>query len=131
MTDCIFCKIISGEIPSTKIWEDDRFFAFLDINPVNPGHTLVIPKKHDDYLFDMDDGDYTGLMKAAKDLSHPIKCAMGAQRIGVIVEGFLIPHVHIHLIPINSGGELNLGKGGKSSPEELEKASDKIKAEMK
>lgn len=130
MTDCIFCKIVGGEIPSTKIWENDEFFAFLDINPVNPGHTLLIPKKHEDYLFELPDEEYVKIFKKAKELAGPIKHAMGAKRIGVIVEGFLVNHVHIHLIPLHAGGDLNLSKAKKAAPEELAQTAEKIIAEI-
>jgi histidine triad (HIT) family protein len=131
MEDCIFCKIVSGKIPCNKIWEDKDFFAFLDINPVNPGHTLVIPKRHAEYLFELDEPLYSGLMRAVRDLSHAIKSSMGPKRIGVIVEGFAIPHVHVHLIPINRGGELSLGNGKRAGGEELADAAKRILAEMK
>ncbi|MBU0533119.1 HIT family protein [Candidatus Micrarchaeota archaeon] len=127
MTNCIFCKIKDGEIPSAKVWENENFFAFLDINPVNPGHTLLIPKKHVDYLFELDDGVYHELFKAAKEVSVPLKRAVGAKRIGVVVEGFLVPHVHIHLIPINGPGELDAKRAGKADPNELTAIAERIK----
>jgi histidine triad (HIT) family protein len=130
MTDCIFCRIIAGEIPSTKIWEDDDFFAFLDINPINPGHTLVIPKKHHDYLFTMDEPLYSKIFDAAKMLSKPLEKATGAKRIGVVVEGFLVPHVHVHLVPLHEGGELSFGRAKKAMTEELNETANKIKNEM-
>lgn len=128
MADCVFCKIISGEIPSAKVWEDERFLAFLDINPINPGHTLLIPKGHEGYLFDMGEGDYLGIMEAAKRLAGPIRQATGAKKIGVIVEGFLVPHVHLHLVPLNAGGELSFSRQRKASPEELRGMAQKVKS---
>jgi histidine triad (HIT) family protein len=130
MADCIFCKIIAGEIPGTKIWEDEDFLAFLDINPMNPGHTLLIPKRHQEYLFEVEEPLYSKIFDAAKKLSGPIKRAMGAKRIGVVVEGFLVPHVHIHLVPLHSGGELSFGRSKKATPEELQETAEKIKNEM-
>ena len=130
MTDCIFCKIAQGGIPSTKIWENEKYFAFLDINPITSGHTLLIPKNHHDYLFDMDDEQYNELMMTAKKLSHPIKKATGAKKIGVIVEGFLVHHTHIHLIPLHKGGDLNTNNAKKASPEDLASMAEKIKAEI-
>ncbi len=130
MTDCIFCKIIAGDIPGEKIWEDGDFFAFLDINPMNPGHTLLIPKTHHEYLFEMEDSLYSKMFEAAKKLSKPIKNAMGAKKIGVVVEGFLVPHAHIHLVPLHTGGELSFGRSKKATPEELKETAEKIKKEM-
>ena len=130
MTNCIFCKIVAGEIPSAKIWEDENFYAFLDINPINPGHTLLIPKKHEDYLFELEDPHYSDIFHKAKNLAHPLKKATGATRVGLIVEGFLVPHVHLHLIPIHKGGELDPSRARKASPEELSEIAEKIRAEL-
>src|SRR3989338_10600632 len=106
-TDCIFCKIIDGEIPVVKIFEDKKYFAFLDMNPINPGHTLLIPKKHTDYLFDLSDDEYSELMLKAKYLAKLLKNKLAPKRVGILVEGFLIPHAHIHLVPLNKGGGLS------------------------
>ena len=122
-----FCKIIAGEIPSKKVWEDENYFAFLDINPINPGHTLVIPKKHEDNLFDLDEETYSGLFLAAKKLSEPIQKAVDSQRIGVLVEGFLVHHAHVHLVPLNAGNELDASRSKKATPEELEEVAKKIR----
>ncbi len=103
---CIFCKIAKGEIPSYKIWEDEKHLAFLDINPIQKGHTLVIPKKHVEEIFFMEDKEYLELMEAVKRVAERIKEKLKPKRVGVIVEGFLVPHVHVHLIPLNSGSEL-------------------------
>jgi histidine triad (HIT) family protein len=130
MSDCIFCKIIAGEIPSEKVWEDEKFIAFLDINPVNPGHTLLIPKEHVDYLFDVDDPLYSEMFLAAKKVSGPLKKAMMSQRVGVVVEGLLVPHVHIHLIPISAPGELDAKRSTKMEPDELSKIANRIKEEI-
>lgn len=127
MTDCIFCKIVKGEIPAVKIWEDEKHLAFLDVNPVNPGHTLIIPKKHNDYLFDLNDEEYNKLMLDAKKIAQLLKEKINPERIGVIVEGFAVPHVHVHLVPINHGGELSLSRGKPSSSEELNKIAERIK----
>ncbi|OGJ12439.1 hypothetical protein A3K82_02775 [Candidatus Pacearchaeota archaeon RBG_19FT_COMBO_34_9] len=127
MTDCIFCKIANGEVPAVKIWENKDFFASLDINPMNPGHTLVIPKKHNDYLFDLSDREYVELMLHAKFIAKKLKEKLNPKRIGMIVEGFAVPHVHIHLIPLNHGEELNFSRAKPASPEELNKMKEKIK----
>jgi histidine triad (HIT) family protein len=126
--DCIFCMIKDGKIPSEKVWEDENFFAFLDINPVNPGHTLIIPKKHEDYIFELDGAEYAALFNAAKTVAGPLKKATGAKRIGMLIEGFLVHHAHLHLIPINRGSEMAPGNAKKATPEELKAMGAKIRA---
>lgn len=98
----IFSRIISGEIPSHKIAENDQFFAFLDINPVGKGHTLVVPKIETDYLFDVDDDILSGYLPFCKRVAKAIEKVIRCERIGVTVIGLEVPHAHIHLIPINS-----------------------------
>ena len=120
MENCIFCKIIKGEIPSVKILEDDKYLIFLDMKPINPGHLLVIPKKHSDYIFDLSDKEYSELMMKAKEIARRLKSKMKSKRVGMIVEGFGVPHVHVHLIPINEMKELNPERAKISSDEELE-----------
>lgn len=101
----IFTKIINREIPGDIIWEDDRFIAFMDAFPKVHGHVLVCPKKEVDYIFDLDDETYTQLWNRVKDLSGPLQKATEAKRICVQVEGFMVPHVHVHLMPLNAFGE--------------------------
>ena len=103
----IFSKIAAGDIPSYKVAEDDRYFAFLDINPVAEGHTLVIPKREEDYIFDLDDDEYAGLQLFAKRIAKAMKKAVPCRRIGVAVMGLEVPHAHIHLIPINKESDMN------------------------
>jgi histidine triad (HIT) family protein len=103
----IFSKIIDREIPCFKIAEDANYFAFLDIHPLSKGHTLVIPKKEVDYLFDLDDETYIGLQIFAKKIAKALKLAMPCQRIGVTVIGMEVAHAHIHLIPINKESDMN------------------------
>lgn len=101
----IFSKIIKGEIPSFKVAEDDRYYAFLDINPIKKGHTLVVPKLPEpeaDYIFDLDDEVLAGLMVFAKKVAVGIKAATGCKRVGVAVLGMEVNHVHIHLVPLDS-----------------------------
>ncbi len=126
MTNCTFCKIVKGEIPAVKIWENEKYFAFLDMNPINAGHTLLIPKKHSDYLFEIDDKEYSELMLKAKFLAKLLKNKLNSKRVGIIVEGFLIPHVHIHLVPLNKGGNLSFEKAKPMSKEELNKIAEGI-----
>ncbi len=96
----IFTKIIQGEIPCYKIAENERYFAFLDINPIAEGHTLVIPKQETDYIFDLEDDMLSGLTLFAKNIANAIDESLGTIRTGIIVEGLEVPHAHIHLVPI-------------------------------
>ena len=106
----IFSKIVKGDIPCYKIAEDERFFAFLDINPVMKGHTLVIPKRENDYLFALDDEELAAMMVFAKKVAKAIEKAVPCKRIGVAVIGLEVPHAHIHLIPITQEGDLDFKK---------------------
>ena len=106
----IFSIIVKGEIPCYKIAEDERFFAFLDINPVMKGHTLVIPKREDDYIFNLTDDEIAGMMVFAKKVAQAIEKAVPCKRIGVAVIGLEVPHAHIHLIPITQEGDLDFKK---------------------
>lgn len=106
----IFSRIISGEIPSYRVAEDDRFFAFLDINPMQAGHTLVVPKQETDYLFDLDDALLADMMLFAKRVARAIEKAVECRRVGVMVIGLEVPHAHIHLIPIQQEGDMSLAR---------------------
>lgn len=106
----IFSRIIAGEIPCYKVAEDDRFFAFLDINPVNWGHTLVVPKKETDYIFDIDDEELAAMSVFAKRVAKAIRAALPCRKVGVAVLGLEVPHAHIHLIPINEEGDMDFHK---------------------
>lgn len=127
MVDCRFCDIINGKINDYKIWEDDKFLAFLDKSPANPGHCMLIPKKHVDYFFDLDDELYHELFRIAKKLSEPLKKAMNARRIGIAVAGFSVPHAHLHLVPLNGKNELfDEKKFIKQPPERLKEIQEKL-----
>ena len=104
----IFSKIIAGEIPSYKVAEDDRFFAFLDIRPMAKGHTLIVPKQETDYLFDLDDELLGGMILFSKKVAAAIKSAIPCKRVGVMVMGLEVPHAHVHLIPMQNEGDMNL-----------------------
>jgi histidine triad (HIT) family protein len=104
----IFTKIIEGEIPCYKIAEDERFFAFLDINPMSKGHTLVVPKQETDYIFDLDDTTLSEMVVFAKKIARSIENAVPCKRVGLMVIGLEVPHAHIHLIPIEKEGDMNL-----------------------
>ncbi len=106
----IFSKIVSGEILSYKIYEDSNHLAFLDIFPMSKGHVLVIPKKEIDYIFDMNDREYAQLLLFAKKISLAIKKVINCKRVSLNIVGFDVPHVHIHLIPLNSISDLNFEK---------------------
>lgn len=123
----IFTRIINKEIPCYKIWENNEFLAFLDINPVRAGHTLLIPKLEIDYIFDLPDTILTQMLIYAKPIAKAIDKAMGCIRTGLVVEGLEVPHAHLHLIPIYSEGEhASLGSGKSLSQEEMEEIRLKI-----
>ena len=124
----IFSKIINGEIPCHKIAETDDFLAFLDVFPCAVGHTLVIPKKEIDYIFDLEDELYIGLMKFAKSIEPAIKKAIPCKRIGVAIIGLEVPHAHVHLIPLNSMADMDFNDKLKVTQEELAEAAEKIRA---
>jgi histidine triad (HIT) family protein len=127
----IFTKIVSGEIPCFKVAEDDNYLAFLDISPLKAGHTLVIPKKETDYIFDIEDNDLSGLILFAKKVAKAIQSTVPCKRIGVTVIGLEVPHAHIHLIPIDSVADINFAKEKIAvSKEELAQLAQNIAANV-
>ena len=127
----IFTRIINGEIPCYKIAEDENYFAFLDINPVKKGHTLVIPKVEDDYIFNLDDQTLAGLTLFAKKVAIAIQKAIPCKRVGVAVMGMEVPHTHIHLVPLNTEGDLDFRKEHLSlQPARFEAIAAAIRAEF-
>jgi histidine triad (HIT) family protein len=122
----IFTKIINGEISCYKVAEDSNYFAFLDIRPMALGHTLVIPKKEVDYLFDLDEDTYIGLQLFAKKIANALKKAVPCKRIGTIVYGLEVPHAHIHLIPINTPSDMNISTTINVSSEEMKELAARI-----
>jgi histidine triad (HIT) family protein len=123
----IFTKIINGEIPCYKIAEDENYFAFLDINPLKAGHTLVVPKKETDYIFDLDDSQLTGMILFSKKVSLAIKSVIPCNRIGVAILGLEVPHAHIHLIPMDTMEDVNFKNPKlKFSSEEFKEIAAKI-----
>ncbi|NLJ42396.1 MAG: HIT family protein [Bacteroidales bacterium] len=123
----IFTKIIKGEIPCYKIAENDKYFAFLDINPLKIGHTLVVPKIEKDYIFDLGDEDLSGLILFSKKVAIAIEKAIPCGRIGVAVIGLEVPHVHIHLVPMDTMEDLNFHNPKmKLSQEEFTRIAKKI-----
>lgn len=127
----IFTKIIKGEIPSYKVAETDKYYAFLDIAPLQKGHTLVIPKREEDYLFNLSDEEYAGLMLFAKQVARAIGKSVPCQRVGMAVIGLDVPHAHIHLVPLNEGNDLNFSNPKKQfSPEEMKACAELIGVNM-
>jgi histidine triad (HIT) family protein len=124
----IFTKIINGEIPSYKVAGDENFYAFLDINPLAKGHTLVVPKKEVNYIFDLDDQTYSGLFTFTKKVSQAIISSVECIRLGMVVYGLDVPHAHVHLIPINgTGNELSFNNPKvKLTPEEFKEIAERI-----
>ena len=126
MKDCVFCKIAKGEIPSIKIWENEKYLAFLDVNPVKPGHTLLIPKKHDAYIFDLNDSEYLEIMSVAKIIAKKLKDSLNPPKVGMVIEGFGVEHIHIHLVPIDKSAELDPNKAKPATKEELQKIAKRV-----
>jgi len=127
----IFSRIIKGEIPCYQIAEDEKYFAFLDINPLARGHTLVVPKQETDYLFDLEDDLLGGMMVFAGRIARVIDRSVPCKRVGVAVLGLEVPHAHIHLIPINELGDINFARPKlKLSPQEFEEIAGKIRANL-
>ena len=123
----IFSRIAAGEIPSWKVAEDDRYYAFLDINPLAEGHTLVIPKKEVDYIFDLDDETYAGLWQFAARVARAVKKAVPCKRVGVAVLGMEVPHAHIHLVPLQTEGDMDFRKAKKQlTPERFQEIAAAI-----
>jgi histidine triad (HIT) family protein len=123
----IFSKIIAGEIPSFKIAENDQFYAFLDVFPLVPGHTLVVPKKETDKLFDLDEKDLAAILQFAQPIAKAIEKAFPCQRCGISVIGLEVPHAHVHLVPINTADDLNFTRPKLNpSQDELKEAQQKI-----
>jgi len=130
MEDSIFTKIIKGEIPCHKVYEDDRTLAFLDINPIAEGHTLVIPKAQVEFVWDLEDDDYAALMATVKKVGQRLRKVIGKQYVGQLVVGTDIPHAHVHVIAFNQVTELKRtleGPGAPAEPDALAALADKIR----
>ena len=127
----IFTKIIRGEIPSYKVAESDKYYAFLDIAPLQKGHTVVVPKQEEDYIFDLSDEELAGMMVFAKKVAKALQKSVPCQRIGVAVLGLDVPHAHIHLVPLQQGNDLNFSNPKKEFPkEEMQACADLIASNM-
>jgi len=123
----IFRKIIDGDVPCHKLFEDDNYLSFLDMRPINPGHALVIPKIDNDYIFNLDDDVLAGLLVAAKPVAKAIEQVVTCERIGLMVAGLEVPHTHVHLVPINGIGDLNFAKANDATQEELAALAEQIR----
>lgn len=126
----IFTRIIAGEIPCEKILEDDRFFAFLDIRPIAPGHTLVVPKAQVDKIYEAGDDTLSGLMPFAARVARALEKSVPCVRVGMMVAGFEVPHAHLHLVPINGEGELSFAHAKSASKEDLAAVGAAIRAAL-
>lgn len=128
----IFSRIIAGELPSYKVAEDDKFFAFLDINPITWGHTLVVPKQEVDYIFDLDDQHLGEMTLFAKRVAAAIKAAIPCKKVGMAVLGLEVPHAHIHLVPLKSDGDMDFKhKIENPSPEKMKEICEAIATNFK
>ena len=128
----IFTKIIKREIPSYKVAEDDRLYAFLDINPLHEGHTLVVPKQETDYIFDLDDATLSDLILFSKKVGRAIEKAVPCQRIGIAVIGLEVPHCHVHLVPMNTMDDINFTRPKlKFTPEQFRETRERIAAHFR
>ena len=126
----IFTKIIKGEIPAYKVAETDEFLAFLDIRPNTKGHTLCIPKKEVNKIFDLEEETYQELMRFSRKVAIAIEKAVSCKRVGMAVVGLEVPHVHVHLIPLHSMGDMDFGKSQSLSEEEFRKIAEDIQAHL-
>ena len=125
-----FSKIVAGEIPSYKVAEKEQFYAFLDINPLAKGHTLVIPKREEDYFFDLSDEELAGMIKFAKRIAQKQKEVLGCKKVATIVLGLEVPHAHIHLIPMNNEADVDFRKPKlQLTPEEFAQIAESIRVE--
>ena len=131
MAICKFCDIVKKKVSDYVVWENRKFIAFLNIHPTNPGHCLLIPKKHVDYFFDMENKLYHGLFSTAKRLEKPLRNAMQAKRIGIYVVGFDVPHAHLHMVPLTGKGQMDNPMHYKTTPEELKKIQKKLASCLK
>lgn len=130
--DCIFCKLASGELPTNKVYEDDKVFAFLDKHPINPGHILIIPKTHEADFYRLDDVSYQALMAVVKKLSAVVNEKMHPKKVGLIIAGWDVPHTHVHIVPMQDYHDItskSLLEGKRASPgdKELKTIADMLR----
>lgn len=125
---CIFCDIVAGRAPSERVWEDDRFVAFLDIQPIRPGHLLIIPRAHVSSIYDLPDADYADLFRRARDLEGALRRVAGSGRVGLAVEGFGVDHAHLHLVPVDRVNDLDPCLKKEATREALRELGDRLRA---
>jgi histidine triad (HIT) family protein len=128
---CVFCEILAGRIPGLPVWENREFLLMLDIRPIAPGHLLLLPKKHAEDLWLLPERDYTRLLATARKLAPALRRATRAKRIGLVVEGFGVPHVHVHLVPVNQAGELNPTLAKAAAPVRLRALQRRLRARFR
>lgn len=126
----LFTRIVNGEIPCHKLYEDDHCLSFLDLRPINPGHALVIPKQEIDYIFDVPDDLLQHMITVAKTVARAIDQAVPCRRVGVIVAGLEVPHAHIHLVPIHGIGDINFANARDAAPDELAATAAAVRARL-
>ncbi len=124
---CAFCEIAAGRAPAEIVWADERFLAFLDTSPIAPGHLLLIPRAHAPSVFDLPDAEYAELFQRARALQRVLLATVGSRRIGLAVEGFGVEHAHVHLVPVDRGGDLDPGRQQRASPEELRATGERLR----
>lgn len=124
----VFSKIVSGELPAHRVWEDENHVAFLDLRPVQPGHTLVVPKKEVAYLFDMTQDEYLALWQAVRTVEGKLRAGLGCERVIVSVVGWEVPHVHVHLVPTNALGDFPWPEPQEVDEDEMRELGAKISA---
>jgi len=129
MENCIFCKIAKGEIPSYKVWEDENYLAILDIHPIKRGHTLLIPKKHEPYIFGMEDDELGEIVIKAKLVSGILKKAFNPKsgKIGLVAYGLDVDHTHLHLVPLDKSGDLSFANAKTATKKDLEQSLIRLK----
>lgn len=125
---CVFCSIVSGDVLATKVFEDEDHLAFFPLKQINPGHLLLVPKHHIDYLFDLSESAYLRLWQAVARVSAVLRAVSAAKRIGVAVEGFSVPHAHVHLVPVNAGNELDPTRATAAHLQELQRLAALLRA---
>jgi histidine triad (HIT) family protein len=128
--DCLFCALVAGRVPARKVYEDDAHVAFLPLKHINPGHTLLVPKVHDEYVFGMADERYRALWAAARRLAPAVQTVSGAKRVGILVEGFSVPHVHVHLVPVNALADIDPARERQLPDAEADRIADAIRAAL-
>lgn len=128
---CLFCDIIDGKTEAFRIWEDGDFLLLLDIKPINPGHVILITKKHADSIFNLQEPLYTKTFRTAKRIAQKLQRVTKAKRIGLAIEGFGVPHIHLHLVPVNKGNELNPLRAKSVSKKKLQAMQRKLRTKLK